>query len=56
MLIDQDFEKDLMKCLENQFCKVLGRARSFDFFSRVLSECAVAPYNPRMVLWKRPQS
>lgn len=39
------FGKDLMKCLENQFCKVLG----FDFFSRLLSECAVAPYNPRRI-------
>lgn len=50
----QVFGKDLMKCLENQFFKVLGRARAFDFFSRLLSECAVAPNNPRMVWWKGP--
>lgn len=47
--MNEVFRKNLMKCLENQFCKVLGRARPFDLFSRLLSECAVAPYNPRMV-------
>lgn len=47
--MNQVFGKDLMKCLENQFCKLLGRARSFDFFSRLSSQCAVAPDNPKMV-------